>query len=299
MSILRAEFGSGNAVLQALWQLQVNPNWRGEVIQNLTSIQLVQRMKQVWQLSEWELSWHHFCERLKLISAPYMKGWGTLLRSNDLETIKLVYDGTAGSPYLWTWGPKLPAPWSGSAAHLCISQPLNRLSGKPATTGRMHHHVRWNRHLTWKKVFLGPSPVISGQTHWEKLALSWFPWPYSRHKPFCEEWPEGLFHIHERTWRQFSILISKDANVAKREKRSNMGSGTYLHRGCREPSVVLENSLENSDVHPIPVSLQPGEEREIARGLQQLGVTGQQQGESLPQTRTWILSYVGKGKLIS
>lgn len=169
------------------------------VIQNLTSTQLVQRMKQVWQLGKWELCWHHFCKWLKLISAPYMKGWGTLLRSNDLGTIKPVYDGTAGSPYLWTWGPKLPVPWSGSAVHLCMSQPLNHLSGEPDTTGRVRHHVQRNRYLTWKKVFLGPSPVISGQTHWEKLALSWSPGAYSCHKPFCEEWPEGLVHIHERT----------------------------------------------------------------------------------------------------
>lgn len=220
---MRVECGSGNAVLQALWQLPVNPNWWGDVIQNLTSIQLVQRLKQVWRLGEWQLCWHHFCECLKLISAPYLKRWGTLLRSNDLGTIKLVYDATAGSPYLWTWGPKLPAPWSESAARLCISQPLNHLSGQPERIGRMHHHVQWNKYVTRKKVFFGPSPVISGQTPWEKLALSWSPGAYSHHKPFHEEWPEGLVHTHERTWRQFSILISKDVNVTKREKKSKCG----------------------------------------------------------------------------
>lgn len=157
ISIVRVECGSGNAVLQALWQLPVNPNWWGDVIQNLTSIQLVQRLKQVWRLGEWQLCWHHFCECLKLISAPYMKRWGTLLRSNDLGTIKLVYDATAGSPYLWTWGPKLPAPWSESAAHLCISQPLNHLSGQPDNRQNASPcTMKQVRHL--EKGFLWPQP---------------------------------------------------------------------------------------------------------------------------------------------
>lgn len=98
--------------------------------------------------------------------------------------------------------------------------------------------------------------------------MSCFPGPYSCHKPSPEERPEGLVHVHERTWRQLSILISKDANA-------NVGSGSYLHKGRWEPFAVLENSLENSDVPPTPVSLGPGGERGIARGLQQLGVTGQ------------------------
>lgn len=63
--------------------------------------------------------------------------------------------------------------------------------------------------------------------------------------------------------------------LQKEKKRANVGSGSYLQRGSQEPSVVLENSLENSDVPPIPVSLRPGGERGIARGLQQLGVTRQ------------------------
>lgn len=155
--------------------------------------------------------------------APHMKGWGTLLRSNDLGTIKLVYDATVGSPYLWTWGQKLQEPWWGSAAHLCISLLLNHLSGEPKTTGKAHHHAQCNRYLIWEKDFLCPNTVISGQTHWEKLALSWSPGAYRCHKPSHEERPEGLFLVHERTWRQFSILISEVANVAKREDNNKYG----------------------------------------------------------------------------
>ena len=68
-----------------------------------------------------------------------------------------------------------------------------------------------------------------------------------------------------------------------------MGSGRYLQRGSQEPSVVLENSLESSDVPPIPVSLGQGGERGIAKwsptaGSDRAGT--KQLGESLAQTRT-------------
>lgn len=62
MSIVRAEFVPGDAVLQACWQLQISSNWQDELIQNLTTIQLVQRTKQLWFVGEWELYQHHFCE---------------------------------------------------------------------------------------------------------------------------------------------------------------------------------------------------------------------------------------------
>lgn len=52
MSIVRAEFVPGDAVLQACWQLQICSNCQDELIQNLTTIQLVQRTKQVWFVGE-------------------------------------------------------------------------------------------------------------------------------------------------------------------------------------------------------------------------------------------------------
>lgn len=166
---------------KVFWQLQ----W-GEVIQSLSSIQLVQKMKKVWWLGERDLCWHHFCECLKLISAPHMWVWGTLLRSSGLGTTKLLCGATAGFPYLWTWGQRLPAPWSRSAAGLCKWQQSNPLPGEPETES-VCHHAQGNRNLTWENTFFSPSPVISGQTHWEKLALNWSPGAHSCHKPSREE----------------------------------------------------------------------------------------------------------------
>lgn len=124
----------------------------------------------------------HFC------TIPERVRWGTPIRSNDLGIIKLLYDVTADSPYLWTWGPKLPGSWSGSAAHLCISQLLNHLLGK--TVRKQCPRIHRNRYSTWKKAFFGPSPVISEQIHWEKLVLGWTP----GHKPSQEEHGKGLAH---------------------------------------------------------------------------------------------------------
>lgn len=59
------------------------------------------------------------------------------------------------------------------------------------------HHAQGNRNLTWKNAFFSPSPVVSGQTHWEKLALNWSPGAHNCHKPSHEE-QSGRFSMFLR-----------------------------------------------------------------------------------------------------
>lgn len=103
------------------------------------------------------------------------------------------------------------------------------------------HCAQANRFLNWKKAFFSPSPVISGQTHWEKLALSCSTGAHRCHKPSHEE-QRGRFSVFMRELGgssasyQLKLLILQKGN-----KIENMGSCNFLHRGSQEPCAVLEN----------------------------------------------------------
>lgn len=107
--------------------------------------------------------------------------------------------------------------------HICVNHSSQTPCQENQRQQSVCHHAQGNRHLTWKKAFFGPSPGISGQSHWEKLALSWSSGAHSCLKPSHEEQVWKVFHVHVRTWRQLSILTAKAGKFAEREQNSKYG----------------------------------------------------------------------------